>query len=640
MNGIELSVEEIKRPEDKRRTIAFSKLGEFVHDGRIFVPYAEITERGLNLTGGSDASVISQKEWLDIYEDFQRSATGEIQNLSPSEKVITEIVSHIDRNLIPISIAVIEYDKPSKRILAGILKYIKDEQLFPEIKPSDMETNVAVFSSGHVPVKHREFSTPRYVHYGKNAQFIIPASLFKSNLYSKTGEFLVDFGDGRGFLTVHHDEIIRVHYPISGNYEINIRAEFGGKTQTTRFTISVNVIQAPTPNETWDLTGVKIGGYDTANGTAHVFYGSGHTSLTNPFIMAAGFPGNWSLDQFWTDIQEMATPLLDAGYDLILVTYTTGGNYVQSNAGVLVSCIRKAMADGRQSVVSGLSMGGLITRYALLWMENNQEPHNAKVFFTMDTPHDLGANIPLSIQKMLTALKAMGRLPKSDQDMLDQLYTSAAEQMLYLNCPDYKHDGAIVSEKRENLLSEMKQMGGFPTQIRVSYALASGSGNASKPSEMCKENDWVITWYSGASWSTRLCGIRLSALPADNQKHDLAMFNIPNVYVFKDGLNVKVSITMGDSSRDYDSVAGSYENTWKQVGDGLPSSGYHKSVTSTLSAFVPTQSAIGVSGDIHGIPTTSPFTEFKCNKTCKDHLEFDNESVTWILEKLQEQLLA
>ena len=61
---------------------------------------------------------------------------------------------------------------------------------------------------------------------------------------------------------------------------------------------------------------------------------------------------------------------------------------VQRNADVLVECIREAIKRTSQPLlVGGMSMGGLISRYALMAMEARGEQHNTDTFLSIDTPH-------------------------------------------------------------------------------------------------------------------------------------------------------------------------------------------------------------------------------------------------------------
>src|SRR5476651_70080 len=105
--------------------------------------------------------------------------------------------------------------------------------------------------------------------------------------------------------------------------------------------------------------------------------------------------------------------MVKKGYDLIFVTYEQydyngvhidgGADYIQRNAYTLVKIIQdinsKLVASGSSEklVVVGPSMGGLISRYALTYMEQHSLDHNTRLWVSFDSPH-LGANIPIGDQ--------------------------------------------------------------------------------------------------------------------------------------------------------------------------------------------------------------------------------------------------
>jgi len=92
------------------------------------------------------------------------------------------------------------------------------------------------------------------------------------------------------------------------------------------------------------------------------------------------------------------------GFDVTLVNFPIGADYIERNAMALVALLKrensKLAANGSNEQISiiGPSMGGLVSRYALAYMEKNSIPHNTKLWVSFDSPH-LGANIPISAQE-------------------------------------------------------------------------------------------------------------------------------------------------------------------------------------------------------------------------------------------------
>jgi pimeloyl-ACP methyl ester carboxylesterase len=91
------------------------------------------------------------------------------------------------------------------------------------------------------------------------------------------------------------------------------------------------------------------------------------------------------------------------GYDIILLDFCDGANYMEHNGQLLVHLIQTVNANkvgDEPLVVAGASMGGQVVRYALDFMEINNMPHCARLYLSLDSPHE-GANIPISIQQAI-----------------------------------------------------------------------------------------------------------------------------------------------------------------------------------------------------------------------------------------------
>src|SRR5690606_3581937 len=117
--------------------------------------------------------------------------------------------------------------------------------------------------------------------------------------------------------------------------------------------------------------------------------------------------------------------------------YRDGGtDYIQRNAFILVELLKNKInpelaANGSpyQNVVIGPSMGGLITRYALKYMENQGWSHNTRLWVSFDAPHH-GANIPFAMQEMLRYFKDELGNAEAGKFVDQQIYRPAARQML------------------------------------------------------------------------------------------------------------------------------------------------------------------------------------------------------------------
>ncbi|NBT89009.1 MAG: T9SS C-terminal target domain-containing protein, partial [Flavobacteriaceae bacterium] len=109
-----------------------------------------------------------------------------------------------------------------------------------------------------------------------------------------------------------------------------------------------------------------------------------------------------------------------------------GGDFIQRNAMVLVALIQEINAQkqgNEELVVLGPSMGGLIGRYALAYMEQEGLPHETRLYLSFDSPHR-GANIPISLQYLINYFAVVGGDPMAQATVDFVLNSTAAKQML------------------------------------------------------------------------------------------------------------------------------------------------------------------------------------------------------------------
>ncbi|MFG2896279.1 hypothetical protein ACGFZH_04330 [Streptomyces zaomyceticus] len=253
------------------------------------------------------------------------------------------------------------------------------------------------------------------------------------------------------------------------------------------------------PNMVWELTGAFAYEGETATGTAAVYYGLDadgvpHEGLVNPMIFADGFNyGESNLGDLYghldapygADGKRLLSQLLAAGVDVVLLGFKERHTHIQANAAVAVSAIRKAIADrqagGAPLIVGGVSMGGLITRYALAWMENEGEDHESRVYLSFDSPHN-GAWIPVALQQLAYFFESVPD-PSGKPKQAELIRSAAAQQLLWAWVPNAKDSGAVAtwSEKRVRFLQDLKDIGWFPSKPglrRIGVANGTGDGTS------------------------------------------------------------------------------------------------------------------------------------------------------------------
>ena len=252
-------------------------------------------------------------------------------------------------------------------------------------------------------------------------------------------------------------------------------------------------------------------GYDESQeyfgeGNYEIFLDNIDGVLDKPIIMIDGFdPGDGrDISMLYSSLDfggdNLADILRDEGYDFIALNaplYNTdgkdidgGADYVQRNAMVLVELINfinNEKVGSEELVIIGPSMGGLIARYGLSYMEANSLTHETRLYISFDSPH-LGANIPISFQYLINYF-AKELDNEQAQEVVDNVLNSpAAKEMLLdhylghlLPGSNFEQDPSLLlpigaPNFRDAFQTELNDLG-FPVNVRnVSIINGSGQG--------------------------------------------------------------------------------------------------------------------------------------------------------------------
>jgi hypothetical protein len=249
------------------------------------------------------------------------------------------------------------------------------------------------------------------------------------------------------------------------------------------------------PDEQWSLgNGRRYYRDPDAAGTAAAYYAHGHQGLTKPIIIADGFNyGRSDLAGLWKHLNEPSAAgkagfldeLLTAGIDVILLGFNTRHTYIQANAGVAISCIRRTLQERTGDgplIVGGVSMGGLITRYALAAMEHEGEDHQTVTYLSVDSPHN-GAWVPVVLQQLAYFFEHISPPTQPGKPrQADLIRSPAAQQLLWGWVENSRYSGpvATASPLRGEFLDDLTKLGWFPSRPRllgVANGMANGTGN-------------------------------------------------------------------------------------------------------------------------------------------------------------------
>ena len=170
--------------------------------------------------------------------------------------------------------------------------------------------------------------------------------------------------------------------------------------------------------------------------------------------------------------QNLADLVIADNYDVIILNFPIytrsadmveidgGADFIERNAMLLVDLINiintEKTVDAEDLVIIGPSMGGLISRYALNYMESESIDHETRLWLSFDSPH-YGANVPIGFQHQFNYL-ANGL---ADNNILElqpvvngMLKSAAARQMLVDHFEAHLEDGSVADFDAAKLLPE------------------------------------------------------------------------------------------------------------------------------------------------------------------------------------------
>jgi hypothetical protein len=390
--------------------------------------------------------------------------------------------------------------------------------------------------------------------------------------------------------------------------------------------------------------------------------------LDKPIIVLDGFdpgdsrdiPGLYASLSF--DGQNMADILRDEGFDIVILNaplYNTGGkdidggaDYIQRNAMVLIAMIQQLNADkvgDNELVVLGPSMGGLIARYALSYMEDNSLDSETRLYISFDAPHR-GANIPISLQYLINYFADQVG-DATAQQVVDQLLNSpAAKEMLVdhllghlLAGSTYEQDPTKVLPLgapgfRNEFQAELDVLG-FPTNVR-NVTMINGSGNGTttgNPGITVVDTNLEIDAVTDVD-------VALKFTPAASQTN-----TVTDVTVNFFGFPINTYQTTAQSPNNtagVDSAPGGTGSISDALGDGGGNQvliDFINALQQDLYSFIPTMSSLAIGNpDWFATPNLndSPFVNFYIPNDNEPHVTVTAASAQFALDEIRDGVLS
>lgn len=513
-------------------------------------------------TDALSGDALSPSNWYQAYLEMQRSVLDSSDLATPAD--VREAARAAARQgAIPLGVLHFEYQALRPDAVENGLIIVDGDRLLdaPDRAESPYDTN-------------RLFAVAplwEQVYAGLDTTFSLDHAFFFGN-QPAPDSLTIDFGDGSGVHELRFGDSVTVTYPEAGSAEITITANFAdGSQQSAIASLEIRPGVPTEPDVSWEnlVAALPYLG-ESAVYDAYIFYADGHTQIEKPLIFAEGFDFENSIS--WPEVLAIVAEyglvdsLLADGYDLIIMNFEDGTDYVQRNSFALVDLIERVQLEqvGTEPlVVGGASMGGIVGRYALAWMEQNSIAHDTRLLLTFDTPHQ-AANVPLGVQEWVAFFSGYN----ADAGFfLDALDAPAARQLLvyhHLSVPDPSQDAL-----RAQMFADLNAVGDYPVEPRL-VAIANGSGAGASGGQTGNGGAPLLPGTQIVDWEYSIFLVmsvvgNVWAVPDIAPQTQILEADVDIFLFFGDSLNV-----YADGTLPYDNAPGGFRPTQQQMSEFDP----------------------------------------------------------------------
>lgn len=317
-----------------------------------------------------------------------------------------------------------------------------------------MESFKTIYAGAKAPAQYIDGNNIRL-------SFQLPTSLFQTNI-SKPNTVDIDFDNGQGFRTVNLDQRVLVQYSSNSSSvestvrNLRIRVRHGTHVYEAAFQINL-IFNISQPDLVWTTenqpfpTCIKTS-QPSEPAKVSIRFADANLGLQKPLILVEGFEsstqpyGNITYEglasgyiynkgeRVYLGMEKLAwlyDSLHHAGFDIVHVDFKESKLSVEENAANVLKVLNwvEKQNPTNASVIVGASMGGLISRMALLQLEDAGCCMRIAGFGTFDTPHQ-GAFIPVGLQAAAKRMGEMLWMLPGKQSYKNAINSQAAREML------------------------------------------------------------------------------------------------------------------------------------------------------------------------------------------------------------------
>ena len=454
----------------------------------------------------NDTSIMSDGIYYTMYEEM-RSSAYDTTVLKPIDNIVKPFKKAAKKDTVLLSILNADYAVFSDSAFAneGQYYYTTDTSVtdVPNRITEPFNIRNVFVSSINTPISYY-----KKVLYVLDTNYIFAnnkllSDYSQNDLNPNFARWKVDFGDGAGwreFDPKKRNEYV-VLYKDTGLYFISTAIFYCDPfprcdlTPSKLSKTSIYILTNKTPTEPdyiYEFTNISVGLY---KGCGEVI---GGVYIPNkPLIIVEGIDiiNSNTIPKIYEDYvlgtDKRLSELISTGYDFYIVNFNDSKIDLRQNArGVieLLDYLKSIMTTNEQFVVIGESMGGVIARYALTYMETElykNEPnvskpnqlHNTRLLITNDSPHQ-GAYVPIAYQMLYRNIvnslmykvmsKAKYMFPVIDDiDEMSKLMDAKAIQQLLI----YHLDANGPHPERATFMNEIitlnPQTNGYPQYCKL-----------------------------------------------------------------------------------------------------------------------------------------------------------------------------
>lgn len=498
------------------------------------------------ISNGDNIKTIDAHTWLSIYQRLRKAQirSNEIKFPGIDTFVSANRDVNTKTNIVPIGVFNIE----------GTL-LTEQQVLENEIKKG---TGEKANSESYENIRFIGASVLQEDVFQSNIQFRVSPSLFFDNGLRSIKDLEINLGDGKGFRKLElRNQLIDHQFLTTGKHSIQIRLHTDLRSYTFESIINVKQLERKAPFKEFSIVSKPVvtdttvyantpGARVAAVPGANIRIVLGCDGVFNkPFIIAEGL--DMGEDKSLDDLEALwavgdngpMQPYLKNGFDLVFVDYHSSRDYIQNNAQVLKNVIREinnTKVGTNDLIVMGVSMGGLIARYAIRQMETQSEAHHVSHMICFDSPHQ-GSNIPVGITQFYWETPA---------DVMQNLVLLALSPSLYNKYTAFTspasrqmmmHWGSAANvgvgqrhPEYDQLRTELNAMGngGYPVSCR-NIAMINGSMNASDRrifDNFAYGDRILLGWVPGLRRNT-MVDVHTNSINQDNQVMRVSVIQAP-----------------------------------------------------------------------------------------------------------------